>query len=71
MFGKNIVNVLMNGTSIQDGLISPTGGLVIMGEKGSYFADKDDSALISPKAFQSHLEAGAEYEGTCQPYALD
>jgi hypothetical protein len=38
----------MNGTSIQDGLISPTGGLVIMGEKGSYFADKDDSALISP-----------------------
>ena len=46
---QNIVNVLMNGTSIQDGLISPTGGLVIMGEKGSYFADKDDSALISPK----------------------
>ncbi len=44
----NFVTALINGTPIQDGVISPSGGLVIMGEKGSYFADKDDSALISP-----------------------
>jgi hypothetical protein len=44
----NFVTALINGTAIQDGVISPSGGLVIMGEKGSYFADKDDSALISP-----------------------
>jgi hypothetical protein len=44
----NFVTALINGTAIQDGVISPSGGLVIMGEKGSYFADKDDSGLISP-----------------------
>lgn len=45
---ESFVNALMNGQQVNDGLISPSGGLVIMGEKGSYFADKDDSALISP-----------------------
>ena len=45
---ENFVSALMNGQQVNDGLISPSGGVVIMGEKGSYFADKDDSALISP-----------------------
>jgi hypothetical protein len=45
---QNFVKSLMNGRQVSDGVISPDGGLVVMGEKGSFFADKDDSVLLSP-----------------------
>lgn len=45
---QNLFGELANMIPLEDGLISPNGGLVVSGPKGSYFGDKDDSVLLSP-----------------------
>jgi hypothetical protein len=45
---QSLFGELANMIPLQDGLISPNGGLVVSGPKGSYFGDKDDSVLLSP-----------------------
>jgi len=39
---------MANSIPVQDAVISPEGGLMITGPKGSYFTDKDDKILASP-----------------------
>lgn len=45
---NQLFSQLSGAIQLQDGLISPSGGLIVSGPKGSYFGDKDDSVLLSP-----------------------
>lgn len=53
---RTFISSFLDGIQLQDGLISPSGGLVISGPKGSFFADKDDSVLLSPNIPMGNTE---------------
>jgi hypothetical protein len=43
-------SLLNSATSVEDGVISPSGGLLISGPKGSFISDPSDKVLLSPNA---------------------
>ena len=61
---QSLFGELANMIPLEDGLISPNGGLIVSGPKGSYFGDKDDSVLLSPNIpSRANSAFGGDSEG--------